>query len=77
MKGEPFRIVKPDRYDIATEVLSSAVRVLEAAGFAREEISQLFEQVANRDGRAPVWIEPPERRRRTNEARSSAGKSRS
>jgi hypothetical protein len=60
MLSEPFRIESPDRYDIATEVLSSAVRVLQAAGFSEAEIPKLFEQVANRPVRAPLWIEPSE-----------------
>jgi hypothetical protein len=58
MQNEPFRIVSPERYDIATEVLSSAVRVLQAAGFSEEEIPKLFQQVADRPVRVPVWIEP-------------------
>lgn len=58
MRNEPFRIANPDRYDIATEVLSSAVRVLQAAGFSEEEIPKLFQQVADRPVRVPVWIEP-------------------
>lgn len=40
------RIESPERYDIATEVLSSAVRVLQAAGFSEREIPKLFEQAA-------------------------------
>jgi len=60
MQHEPFLTVNPDRYDIATEVLSSAIRVLQAAGFAEEEIPRLFKQVANRRARGPLWIEPLE-----------------
>jgi hypothetical protein len=69
MKAAPFRIVNPDRYDIATEVLSSAIRVLEAVGFAKEELPELFKQVANRPARSPVWIDPPKRNRRPKIAR--------
>lgn len=58
MKNKPFRIVNPDRYDIATEVLSSAVRVLQAVGFSEDEIPKLFQQVAEKRPRGPVWIEP-------------------
>ena len=58
MKTEPFRIVTPDKHDIATEVLSSAVRILQAAGFAEDEIPKLFEQVVSRRARVPLWIEP-------------------
>jgi len=72
MKADAFRIVKPDRYDIATEVLSSAVRILEAVGFARQEIPELFEQVANLRSRGPIWIEPPARKRRQSNTRRSS-----
>ena len=53
-----FRIENPERYDIATEVLSSAVRLLQAVGFSEREIPKLFEQVAVKGARSPVWIEP-------------------
>ena len=56
-EGE-FQIANPDRYDIATEVLSSAVRVLKAAGFSEQEIPKLFEQVADKGVRGPLWLEP-------------------
>lgn len=58
MRTEPFRILSPQKYDIATEVLSSAVRVLQAIGFSEEEIPSLFDQVATRGIRAPLWLEP-------------------
>jgi hypothetical protein len=58
MQIDSFRIVNPDRYDIATEVLSSAVRVLQAVGFSDGEITKLFEQVSNKGVRVPLWIEP-------------------
>ncbi len=48
----------PDKYDIATEVLSSAIRVLQAVGFHESEILQLFDQVAKKRERFPVWLEP-------------------
>jgi hypothetical protein len=48
----------PDKYDIATEVLSSALRVLQAVGFHEDEILRLFEQVARKPERAPVWLQP-------------------
>ena len=59
MPIQPFRLMNPDRYDIATEVLSSAVRVLQATGFSEEEIPKLFRQVADRRARVPLWIDPP------------------
>jgi hypothetical protein len=58
MQNETFRIANPDRYDIATEVLSSAIRVLQAVGFSDGEIPKLFEQVSNKRARVPLWIEP-------------------
>lgn len=58
MRTEPFRILNPQKYDIATEVLSSAVRVLQAIGFSEEEIRSAFDQVAKRGTRAPLWLEP-------------------
>jgi hypothetical protein len=42
MKPRPPFMQNPDKYDIATEVLSSAIRVLQAAGFHESEILQLF-----------------------------------
>jgi hypothetical protein len=59
MQNRPFEIVNPDKYDIATEVLASAIRILQAVGFSEEEIPNLFSQVSNRRGRTPLWIEPP------------------
>jgi hypothetical protein len=58
MKDESFKITTPDKYEIATEVLSSAVRILQSVGFSEKEIPGLFQQVANRSIRAPLWIEP-------------------
>ena len=58
MQIDSFRIVNPNRYDIATEVLSSAIRVLQAIGFSEGEIPKLFEQVSNKRARVPLWIEP-------------------
>jgi hypothetical protein len=49
----------PDKYEIATEVLASAFRVLQAAGFYESEILQLFGQVANKPGRGPIYLQPP------------------
>jgi hypothetical protein len=48
----------PDRYEIANEVLSSAIRVLQAAGFNEEEIPQLFDQVGKKPKRVPLYLEP-------------------
>jgi hypothetical protein len=53
-------MAEPDKYEIATEVLSSAIRVLQAAGFYEEEILKLFDQVAKKKERLPVWLEPLE-----------------
>jgi hypothetical protein len=48
----------PDKLEIATEVLSSAIKVLKAAGFYENEISELFEQAARKPERAPLWLQP-------------------
>jgi hypothetical protein len=58
MQEGGYQIVNPDRYEIATEVLSSAVRVLQAAGFSEREIPKLFAQVAEKSPRGPLWLEP-------------------
>jgi hypothetical protein len=58
MDREPFQIANPDRYDVATEVLASAIRVLQAVGFSEAEIPKLFQQVVNKPTRGPLWIEP-------------------
>jgi hypothetical protein len=47
----------PDRYEIATEVFSSAVRVLQTAGFEEDEIPRLFAQVASKRIRGPLYLE--------------------
>jgi hypothetical protein len=59
MKAQPDFMEHPDKYEIATEVLSSAIRVLQAAGFYESEILQLFDQVAKKKERVPVWLAPP------------------
>jgi DNA-binding transcriptional regulator YhcF (GntR family) len=57
MKPRPEYMENANKYDIATEVLSSAIRVLQAAGLYEQEILQLFAQVAQKRERAPVWLE--------------------
>ena len=58
MQPRPSYLEDPNKYEIATEVLSSAIRVLQAAGFYESEILQLFEQVSKKRERAPVWLTP-------------------
>jgi DNA-binding transcriptional regulator YhcF (GntR family) len=58
MKSRPAFMENPDKYEIANEVLSSAVRVLQAVGFYESEIIQLFEQVAKKRERFPLYLEP-------------------
>lgn len=58
MQPRPEFMERPDKYQIATEVLSSAIRVLQAAGFYESEILQLFEQVSKKPERFPVWLQP-------------------
>jgi len=48
----------PNKYDVASEVLSSAIRTLQAVGFYESEVLQLFAQVANKRERSPLWLEP-------------------
>jgi hypothetical protein len=58
MKPRPPFMENPDKYDIATEVLSSTIRMLQAVGFYESEILQLFGQVANKRERVPLWLQP-------------------
>jgi len=58
MQPRPPHMENPDKYDVATEVLSSAIRVLQAAGFYESEILQLFAQVSRKRERVPVWLMP-------------------
>ena len=58
MKERPDFMERPDKYEIATEVLSSAIRVLQSAGFYEGEILQLFGQVAQKRERVPLYLEP-------------------
>ena len=58
MKARPPHMENPDKYEIATEVLSSAIKVLQAAGFYESEILQLFDQAARKRERAPLYLEP-------------------
>ena len=58
MRPRPPYMENPDKYEIATEVLSSAVRVLQTIGFYEEEIAQLFEQVAKKPRRSQVYLQP-------------------
>ena len=58
MRPRPPYMENPDKYEVATEVLSSAIKVLQSVGFYEDEISQLFEQVAKKPRRNPVWLEP-------------------
>jgi hypothetical protein len=58
MKPRPLFMENPDKYEIATEVLSSAIKVLQASGFYETEILQLFGQVAKKRERAPLYLDP-------------------
>jgi hypothetical protein len=60
MRPKPPYMDNPDKLEIATEVLSSAIRVLKAAGFYDSEMSQLFQQVAEKPIRHPLWLRPIE-----------------
>jgi hypothetical protein len=54
MQSRPPYLENPDRYEIATEVLSSAIRVLQAAGFHEDEIPQLFAPSRKQKKTSPV-----------------------
>jgi hypothetical protein len=56
VKRTEFRQI-PEKYEIATEVLSSTVRVLKSLGFSDREVVELFEQAIKRGIRAPIWLE--------------------
>jgi hypothetical protein len=58
MRPRPAYMENPDKYEIANEVLSSAIRVLQAVGFYESEIIQLFEQAAKKRERFPLYLEP-------------------
>jgi hypothetical protein len=58
MKPRPPYKQNPDKYEIASEVLASALRVLQAVGFHEREILQMFGQVARKPERAPLYLEP-------------------
>jgi hypothetical protein len=58
MKARPPFMENPDKYEIANEVLSSAIRILQAVGFYESEILQLFDQVAKKRERSPLYLEP-------------------
>lgn len=56
-KGD-FQITSPNRYDIATEVLSSAMRILQSVGFSEHEVAKLLAQAADKGSRGPLWLNP-------------------
>ena len=58
MQPRPPYMENPDKLEIATEVLSSAIKVLKAVGFYESEISALLEQAARKRERAPLWLQP-------------------
>ncbi|MBS0246814.1 MAG: hypothetical protein JSR61_09345 [Proteobacteria bacterium] len=58
MKRRPDYMENPDKYDVATEVLSSAINVLKATGFYEEEVLLLFKQISMKKPRSPVFLEP-------------------
>jgi hypothetical protein len=58
MGDAAFQMAGLDKYEVATEVLSSAARILRAVGFDQQEIPRLFAQVVARGVRTPIWIEP-------------------
>jgi hypothetical protein len=47
----------PDKYEIANEVLSSAIRVLQRAGFYEDEILEMFAEASRKPLRFPLYLE--------------------
>ena len=58
MRTRPPYMENPDKYEIANEVLSSAIRILQAAGFYESEILQLFAQASAKRERVPLYLQP-------------------
>ena len=56
MKPRPPYMENPDKYEIANEVLSSAIKVLQRAGFYEEEILEMFAEVSQKRPRAPLYL---------------------
>jgi hypothetical protein len=48
----------PDKYAIATEILSGAMKTLRAAGFYEDEVLALFAQASKKRERAPLHLTP-------------------
>jgi hypothetical protein len=58
MKTRPPYMENPDKYEVATEVLSSAIKILQASGFYESEILKLLEQASEKAERAPLYLQP-------------------
>jgi hypothetical protein len=58
MKTRPRYMENPDKYEIATEVLSSAIKILQASGFYESEILKLLEQASKKTERTPLYLQP-------------------
>jgi len=50
----------PDKYAVATEVISGAIKTLQAAGFYEDEVLALFAQAALKRKRVPLFLTPLE-----------------
>jgi hypothetical protein len=48
----------PDKYAIAVEILSGAMRTLQAAGFHEDEVLALFAQASKKRERVPLHLTP-------------------
>lgn len=57
MRPRPPYMENPDKYAIANEVLSSAIKVLQTAGFYEEEVLELFAEVLKKPPRTPLYLE--------------------
>jgi hypothetical protein len=56
MKARPAYMEQPDGYAIANEVLSSAIKVLQTAGFHEDEVLELFAEASKKPPRAPLYL---------------------
>jgi hypothetical protein len=57
MRPRPPYMENPDKYAIANDVFSSAIRVLQTAGFYEDEILEMFAEVSRKRLRAPLYLE--------------------
>jgi hypothetical protein len=57
MRPRPPYMENPNKYEIANEVFSSAIKILQTAGFYEEEVLELFAEVSRKRPRAPLYLD--------------------